>query len=168
MSMWRNVTLRLPKTPEGTELAEALRKAATGPRNSLAALLAHASMVWVCSDRSMNSWTPLKVRETVRCRIDSESVITAPVYKAWEASQTQMPFADWLAMAIYYGFVRAKKDPLLWALFSPFCGEGEVRAEDIPSDSPPEAKPKSTAKPKKKEPEPGKPSAGVKKLKGMF
>ena len=167
--MWKTFTIRLPKTPEGVELSQTMQRMAAGPRNGLSAFLAHAAMVWICSDKPTESWTPFKVRETVRCRLDIESVLTAPIYRVWEFSQSQMPFADWLSMASYYGFIRAKKDPLLAAMLSPF-GESEPHSAptaDITLD-PAKAKPAVRQKPKKEEPVARKPSAGVKNLKGMF
>jgi hypothetical protein len=168
--MWKTFTLRLPKTPEGVELSQAMREAASGARNGLSAFLAHVAMAWICSDKPKESWTPFKVRETVRCRLDVESVLTAPLYRAWEFSQSQMPFADWLSMASYYGFIRAKKDPLLTAMLSPFLGGDDPYSPPNRDATPVEVieRPAAKQKPKMEELAPRKPRTSVKSLKGMF
>lgn len=172
--MWKTIVLRFPRTPEGAELAEALGRVSSGPRNAVASLLIHASMAWVAGGEPEEPWVPLRSHEVAKCRVDTDSVLSAPVYGAWLHSQSPLPFPEWLSMATYRGFVRAKNDPRLGAILSPFIGddhgvaresEPPVTEKPSPQDKP-AAQPKITAqKPKAKE-KPG--SAGVKGLRGMF
>jgi hypothetical protein len=169
--MRRPFLLRFPKTQDGIDISTVLREAKNRPRGTVPSMLTIAVMAWAGSDRDHPPWTPLKNCEKVYCWLDPVSPSAAPIYQLWEKSQSQMPFDAWLAMAVYYGFVRIRRDKFLTPLWDVFTGSpGTPPRVDIdPSPKAPVAKREPSTAPAPRASEgSASPSAGVKKLKGMF
>jgi len=165
--MAKHLVLQYPKTQIGADLCATLNAAIAGPRNSLAAILIQTVMAWAHSDRTC-TWNPFREAVTVKCDFNPQSALTRPLYALWESGYSEMPFAAWLAMASYYGFIRLKDDQFLAPTLAPFycCGE----QASAPAETPPiEPTPAPTAaKNRKVAAKHAKPSNGVRGLKGMF